>query len=262
MAIIVVAAVSVLLVLAGGAAAWWRWDGDRQPRVEDAVAVMTRAVADAVVAAGPTAAVAVSGVLRSTECRINAFRQGGIFTANADVYTDPGGEEALITAMAEPLSRSYPIRRGAAVAGVRPASADLPAGVRLSIRRLSAGWLSVSARTGCSLGSAPASVEEPVDPTAREAITAVFAALGTRPTSFKAHRLPCAQGSTVTVAAVSEPADSAGLRARLAATIPAQAHRLAAGTSNRVAYRAGTVSVIVAASDDGTSVTSQYTVVC
>jgi hypothetical protein len=63
------------------------------------------------------------------------------------------------------------------------------------------------------------------------------------------------------VAAVSRPTDSARLDQRLT-TVPAGAHRFAAGSANRVAYRDGPVSVVVAASDDSTAVTIQHTVSC
>lgn len=256
-------AVLVLLAGAVGAgAAWWRWDTDRQPQVRDAVAAMTRAVADAVTAAGPSVAVAVSGVVRSTDCRINPVRRGGLFSANADLYTRPGEEEDVVTAMATALSRSYAVRRAVAVSGFRPLEADLPPGIRLSVRRLSQGWLAVSARTGCSLGSAPSPATDPVDPAARDAVTALFAGLGTRPASFTTHRLPCPQGSITTVAAVSEAADTADLTTRLSAVVPADAGLFDPGDANRVVYRAGAASVVVAASDDGTSFTSQYTVSC
>jgi hypothetical protein len=262
---VLIVVVTALVLLAGGVAAgaaWWRWDTGRQPQVRDAVAAMTRAVADAVTAAGPSVAVAVSGVVRSTECEINSLRRGGIFSANADLYTRPGEEEDVVTAMAETLSRSYAVRRGVAVSGFRPLEADPAPGVRLSVRRLSQGWLGVSARTTCSLGSAPSPAGDPADPAARDTLTAFFTSLGTRPASFTTHRLPCAQGSITTVAAVSEPADTADLNTRLAAVVPAAAGLFDSGDSNLVVYREGAVSVTVAASDDGTSVTSQYTVVC
>jgi hypothetical protein len=254
-----------LVVLGVGVVAavvWWRWDTARQPAVLDAVPTMRRAVADAVVAAGPGAASAISGVVRSSQCRISAVRQGGVFTARADLYTDPGGEDALITGIAEQLSDTYPVRRGAAVSGTRPLEADVGQGVRLAVRRLGAGWLTVSARTGCSLGTVAGQQSPPAGGPAAAAITATFAALGTRPASFVAHQLDCPGGSLITVAAVSEPVDSAGLRARLAAAVPVGARRFASGESNRVAYRNGAVSVIVAASDDGTTVTGQYTAGC
>jgi hypothetical protein len=44
--------------------------------------------------------------------------------------------------------------------------------------------------------------------------------------------------------------------------VPVAARRFASGRSNRVVYRDGDVSVIVAASDDGTAVTGQYTTTC
>jgi hypothetical protein len=254
-----------LLVVGVGAVAavvWWRWDTARQPVVVDAVPMMRKAVADAVTAAGPEAAVAVSGVVRSSQCRINAFRDGGIFTARADLYTDPGGEDALITGIVQQLSGAYAVRRGAAVSGTRPAEADLGQGVRLTVRRIGAGWLTVSARTGCSLGAAPGQQTPPADSAGVAAITATFAALGTRPASSVQHRLDCPGGSLITVAAVSEPVDSARLGTRLAAVVPAGARQFESGSSNRVVYRAGEVSVIVAASDDGSTVTSQYTTDC
>jgi hypothetical protein len=256
---------ALLVVVAGGVAAgaaWWRWDTARQPTVGDAVAVMDRAVADAVVAAGPEAAVAVSSVVRSAVCRINAFRQGGVFTANADLYTDPGGEDRLITVMAQRLSPAYPVRRGAAVSGVRPLQADVAGGIQLSVRKLSEGWLSISARTGCSLGRAASPAPASPGNAGAAGITTLFARLGTRAASFSQHRLECSDGAIVTVAAVSQPADSSRLNDRLAASVPKSAHRFASGESNRVAYRDGPVSVIVAATDDGTAITSQYTTSC
>lgn len=256
--------VAAVLVAAGtwAVAAWWRWDTARQPTVRDAVTAMDRAVADAVVAAGPAAAVAVSGVVRSSVCRINFLHSGGAFTANADLYTDPGTEDTLITRIAQQLSGAYPVRRGPAVSGIRPLVADLAGGVELSVRSLGGGWLVVSARTGCSLGSATAPASPQAGAAATAGITALFAQLGTKPASFTEHRLDCRAGAIVTVAAVSEPVDSADLSRRLAAAVPAGVHPFAAGGSNRVAYRNGDVSVVVAASDDGTSVTSQYTTTC
>jgi uncharacterized membrane protein len=254
----------VLVVLLGvvAGAVWWRWDTARQPTVADAVPAMRRAVAEAVVAAGPTAVVAVSRVVRSSVCRLNALRDGGVFTAKVDVYTGPGAEEALVDQVEQRLAGRYPARRGAASSGVRPLEADAGPGVLLAVRRVDAGWLTISARTGCSLGTAPPPATPPATGTGAAAITTAFAALGTRPASFVEHRLDCPSGQIVTVAAVSEPADSSALAQRLSAVVPPGARRVPAGASNRVTYREGPVSVVVAASDDGTTVTAQHTVGC
>ena len=254
--------VAVLGLSTVAAVAWWRWDTARQPVVTDAVPAMRRAVADAVLAAGPAAAVAVSGVVRSSRCRINAVRAGAIFTIRADLYTDIGGEEALITGIAGQLSGSYPVSRGTAGAGVRPLEADAGQGVRLAVRRIGPGWVTVTARTGCSRGTDPVRPSSPPGGPGTAAITAAFAALGTRSASFVTHQLDCPQSSLTTVAAVSEPADSARLAERLTTALPAGARIFASGDSNRIAYRDGAVSVIVAASDDGTTITSQHTSGC
>ena len=263
--LVVIGAVALLLVVAGGATAgalWWRWDTARQPTVGEATAAMDRAVSDVVVAAGPNAAVAVSGVVRATECQINVFRHGGVFTANADLYTDPGGEDSLISAIAQRLSAAYPVHRGPAVAGVSPLQADVTGGVELSVRKLSEGWLSVSARTPCSLGKAAAPAAAAAGDAGAAGINAVFARLGTRAASFSQHRLDCATGAIVTVAAVSQPVDSSRLGERLTAALPTGAHLFASGESNRIAYRDGDVSVVIAATDDGTAITTQYTTGC
>jgi hypothetical protein len=55
--------------------------------------------------------------------------------------------------------------------------------------------------------------------------------------------------------------DITRLAERLAAAVPVDARRLASGESNQV-DRDGAVSVIVAASDDGATVTSWYTTGC
>lgn len=256
--------VTSLMVVAGlvaaGGAVWWRWDTARRPAVDDAVPAMRQAVVAAVTAAGPAAVVALSRVVRSSACRLGPLREGGVFTAKADLYTDPGREEALVDLVERGLAGRYPARRAPAVSGVRALEADPAPGVSLAVRRVDAGWLTVSARTGCSLGAAPAPAAPPAGSDGAAAVTTIFAALGTRPASFVEHRLDCPTGPVVTVAAVSEPADSAGLAERV--VVPPGARRVPAGASNRVTYRDGAVSVIVAAADDGTTVTAQHTVGC
>jgi len=249
-------------VLGGAVAGWWRWDTDRRPHVDRVVADLNAAVADVVVAAGAGAAVAVSPVVESARCRLG-LHHGGLFSARADLYTDPGGEDALITEIAQRLPARYGASRGPAVAGFRALRGGLGDGVSVAVSRLSPGWLTVVAKSACSLGSAPAP-RPPAGPTpATAALTQLLGGLGTRPASLRDQRVSCAAGGDVdTVSAVSEPVDTAGLAGRLTSIVPTGAHQFTAGDANRVGYRAGTVSVIVAATDDGTAVTAQYTTVC
>jgi hypothetical protein len=257
----VVAGVVVLAALAGAGAAWWHWDTGRQPQVGDVVAAMNRAVADVVVAAGPGAAVAVSPVVRSTDCHLGFLRTGGIFSARADLYTNPGGEDALITAIGQRLPAGYAATRGPLIAGARSLQATSGA-VSVAVQRLSPGWLGVIARSACSLGKAAAPAPAAATGPAESALTGLLAHLGTKPATSTEQQVACATGNIVTVSAVSEPVDSSRLATRLAAAVPATATRFASGDSNRVVYRDGTTSVIIAASDDGTSVTAQYTTAC
>ncbi|MDI6097368.1 hypothetical protein QLQ12_01970 [Actinoplanes sp. NEAU-A12] len=251
----------VLLVAAAGGAAWWRWDTQRQPRVDDVVTDMNTAVADAVAAAGEDAAVAVSPVVAAADCRLGPLRPGKIFTGKADLYTDPGGEDALITTIERNLPPRYAAGRGTAVAGVRPLQADIGT-VTLSVRRLSPGWLAVTARSRCSLGAAT----EPAAPTGAApgitAVTQLLAAAGTRPAGITEQRLRCTTGDIVTISAVSERTDTGDLTDRLAPALPSTARRFTTGDANRISYRDGPVSVIVASSDDGTAITAQHTTGC
>jgi hypothetical protein len=258
--LIAVAVVAALVVTAAAGAVWWRWDGDRQPRVDDVVDSMSTAVADAVVAAGQEAAVTVSAVVAAAECPLGLLRRGRVFTAKADLYTDRGAEESLITSIEQGLGGRYTTRRATAVAGVRALEADVGT-VRLSVRRLSPGWLAVTARSGCSLGTVATGTAGDATPGVT-AVTAMLAAVGTRPAGLTEQRLRCPAGSIVTVSAVSGPVDAARLSARLDGTIPDGARRFTAGDANRIAYRDGPTSMVVAASDDGTAVTVQHTTSC
>ncbi|MEU4163514.1 hypothetical protein [Actinoplanes sp. NPDC026670] len=258
--LLIAAVVVTLLVAVAGFAVWWRWDGDRQPRVGDVVATMNTAVADAVVAAGENAAVTVSAVVAAAECELGFLRRGRVFTAKADLYTDPGGEESLITTIEQGLTGRYVTRRSDAVAGVRALQADVGP-VRLSVRRLSPGWLAVTARSECSAGSVGTGTADPATP-GGAAVTSLLATVGTRPAGLTEQRLKCPNGEIVTVSAVSEPVDAGRLATRVNATVPAGARQFAAYDANRVAYRDGPTSVVVAATDDGTAVTAQHTTNC
>lgn len=255
-------ALLVVAVLVVGGAAWWRWDDSRQPVVRDAIGAMTSAVAAVVVAAGSDAAVAVSAVVPSTSCMLNLLTTGSQFTAAADLYTDPGTEDTVITTIAQRLPAGYAARRGPATAGVRPLEADVTGGVLLSVRKVSVGWLTITARSGCSRGTAPAATQPPAGSSATAAITSAFGTLGTTPASFSQVSVPCATGRLTTVSALSAPADSSHLTDRLLPSVPATAHVFSASGSNRLVYRIGQVSTVIAASDDGTTITAQQTTGC
>ncbi len=93
-------------------------------------------------------------------------------------------------------------------------------------------------------------------------MSGILTTLGASAGQMHRQTLPCPSGgSLVTITAISERTDSGNLAERLAGHLPAQARPYAA-TANRVAYRTGAVSVIVAASDDATAVTVRYTIAC
>lgn len=258
----VLTGVCSLALVTGGATWWWRWDTARQPHVGGATAAMDRALADAVTAAGPGAAVAIGPAVPSAACRLGPLHHGHVFTAKADLYTNPGGEDALLTAMQQRLPPGDAATRGTAVGGVRPLRASVDAAVSLAVEPVSPGWLTVDVRSQCSLGTAAAPGSSPGRSDGTDTLATVLQRLGTRAATTTQQRVPCGSGSIVTLSAISEATDTSHLDARLGSLIPAGATRFATAGANRVTYRAGNVSVIVAASDDGTEITAQYTSSC
>jgi hypothetical protein len=264
--LLVFAGVPLVLIglLASAGVLWWRWDTGRQPKVADDIPVMDRAIADTVVAAGDQAAVAISGVFRATTCDLGVLREGGQCNRSADLYTEPGGEDALIGRIAAGLPAAYQASRGTPVGGnAAPLSATAGQRVQLSVRQLGEGWVTARATTGCTGGRQPrAGAGDSSAGPAAGTINRLFAALGTGPAHVAQHTVACpAGGNLVTTAVVSRPAESTDLGSRLAPLLPAGARRFAS-PANRVSYRAGAVSVTVSASDDSTAVTARYTSGC
>ena len=183
------------------------------------------------------------------------------YARSADLYLDPGGEDALIGAVAAALPSEYRRQRGAATGhGAAPLTAQVGGSVTLTVAQLGDGWVRATAQSDCRTAgstSAPAPAG-----TAAAAIAVLLNSLGTAPDSMHANVLPCTGGGhTVTWAAVSGTVDSGQIQNRLAPAVPPTARRFAS-PANRLPWRDGHTSVIVAASDDGTHVTVQYTVDC
>jgi len=253
---------TVLVVAAGAAIAAWRWDASRDPKVGTAIPDMDRAVSDVLTAAGDAPAIAVSGLVRAATCPLGLLRTGGRYSRTAELYVAGGDEDALIGRIADRLPTAYRAQRSTSSSGsAQPLSADVSSGVRLSVRQLGPGWVVVDAATGCVAGPAATDDSSPAtgDP-AIPAIDTVLGALGTAAASFSTATVACPSGRTGTVAAISRPTDSGRLGERL--VIPAGARNYPVASANRVAYRDGAVSIVVAASDDGTAITVRRTTTC
>ncbi|MGI5214396.1 hypothetical protein [Plantactinospora sp. CA-290183] len=254
----------VVVLFAAVGVVWWRWDSARQPDVTDDVPRMNEVIAAALVAAGDEAAVAMSGVYRAATCSLGPFRGGGQFTRTADLYTDPGSEDALISRIAAGLPSSYRVGRGGtAVSGnAAPLTASL-GGVQLSVRHLGPGWVTARARTGCTGGAQGSDgAGDASGGAAGETIDRLLSTLGASAGEAYRHSVDCPTGGqVVTLAVLSRPTGSAALAERLRGSVPAGARQFTS-PSNRISYRQGPVSVIVAASDDSTAVTARHTTMC
>jgi hypothetical protein len=238
----------------------WLADLNRQPHVDDSIGAMDTAVASVLTAAGDRAATAISGMVRSTTCTVGTLRHpGGDYTRAADLVTDAGTESDLLSRVAVGLSSRYAVQQ---VSGGQALDAGVGHGVHLHVYRLGDGWLTVQASTDCVIG--PGAVDPtptPLTGPAEETITNLLSHLGTRAAETHIDNIRCSHGGESTAVAISEPTNSAGLADRLQGALPADAHPYRS-TANRVAFRDGSASVIVAASDDATEVSVRYTQPC
>ena len=254
-ALVAAAALAVQVTAAG---AVWRYARPALPPLAAAVPALDRAIAQVVAAAGDRAAVAIGPLVPVASCQDTPLARGIRVSRTADLYTDPGQEDALIGRVAGALPAGEHARRGTPVGGgPPPLTADLGSGVNLHVTQLGQGWLAAIAATGCRAVGRPAgSVPAPAAATA--AATRLLAALGTTATTWRTDSVSCPAGSIVTVATISAETDADNLRNRLADAVPATARRFVSG-ANRLAWRDGGTSVVVAASDDGRHITVQDT---
>ncbi len=255
--LVAVSAALALALQATIATVVWQHTRPRLPALAPVAPILERAIAAVV-----TAAVAVSGVVPYTSCQNTFLAPGSRFNRSADLYTDPGAEDTLIQRIADALPASEHPRRSSPVGGgAAPPSADLGGDVHLRVSQLGRGWLETVAETGCRT----ATHTEPVDTTppadAVTAVTRLLAALGTTPTTWQVQTVTCPTGAITTVATISRATNTDNLPARLSGAVPATARRFTSG-ANRLAWRDGATSVIVAASDDGTHITAQRTTIC
>jgi len=240
----------VVAVVVGAAALGVRWYRSRGPYLRDVSSSLQGGIAALLVAGGDDAAVTIDGVVRTRSCPRGPLRGGGIYTGGVEYYVSPGAEGALLSAIAARLS--------GAVLTDGVVSASLGSGVTTSVRQLGDGWLVGTVATACVSGptqltDTPVADSPPLD--------AVLQHLGTRPAALHRTTITCPSGGTaVTTAGLSLPTSSQNLAQRL--PVPPGAHGYPTPGSNRVAYRDGNASVIIAASDDGTAITAQYTTGC
>ncbi|HEY1488331.1 MAG TPA: hypothetical protein VGF84_19640 [Micromonosporaceae bacterium] len=248
--------VIVVILAVAGAVIYRDVRPHHAPTVSTVTPSLDRAIAGVVAAAGDTAAATVTELVPTTSCD-----GGSIYTVTANLYTNAGGEGAVIDRIAAAVPASQQPRRSAALNGGASAlHADLGAGATLQVIQLDAGWISATATSGCrSAPSAPPSVPAPA--AAATALTRSLSALGTAPTTFHTDEVACANGAIVTVSTASGPLDLTGIHAKLA-TLPPAGVTVFASTADRIAWRSGDVSTVIGAADAGTHVDAQQTTGC
>jgi hypothetical protein len=230
--------------------------------VADALPTLDRAIADVAGAIGGDAAIALSGLTPAKACRAGG-QAGLIYTRKLDIYLARGDEDGLVTIISGRLPAAYRPHREQALSGaVRPLSAAPGPGVQLTVRQLGEGWLTATAQTDCRASGARAS--EPAsshEPTVTGAVDAILTRLHTHSDQWNRRQLACPTGTLATTVAISAPTDSDDLPARLAEVVPATARQYPSN-ADRLAYRDGPTSVVVAPTDDGAAVTVRYTTAC
>jgi len=260
----VAVAITAVLGVAVGATAFVVWQHVR-PRLATLAAAkpaLDRAIATVVTAAGSDAAVSVTGLVPTTSCERAFLAKGSRFTRTANLYTDPGGENAVIDQVAAALPASdHPVRGAPSPSGISGLTAVLGDGISLQVIAIADGWLAATAETDCRTGQVDPAPAGPEPASLVDPVTQLLAALGTRPAGFHTESVTCPGGRITTLDSASAPTSTGNLAGRLARVIPAGARRFQS-TSNRLAWRQGAVSTIVAASDDGSEIDVQRTTAC
>jgi hypothetical protein len=260
--IVAVAAVLALIAQAWAATAVWNHTRPRLPALAAVAPLLDKAIAATVSATGDRAAVAIAGVVAYTGCEKTFLAKGSRFNRVADLYTDPGTEDALIATVADRLpADDHPTRTTPIGGGAAPLTADLGSGVHLRLSQLGDGWLQAVAETDCRTGHPHPEPAPAADPPGKDTVDHLLTALGTATDTWHTDTIACPGGPLTTLSAISRTADTGNLPRRLATLAPADAHRFAS-PSNRLAWHDTTGSTIVAASDDGTHITVQHTTPC
>ncbi len=249
-------AVLVVLIAGAGVLTWRQLHPNTPTRaaVASAVPGLDSAIAEVVAATGDGAAVTVSGLVPTTSCS-----GGRLYTVTADLYTNPGDEAALIDRIAAALPASmHPSRSPGLGGGAETLNATLGGGDQLQIIQLDTGWVAATATTDCRADrTASPSPAAPAD----QALTSVLAALDTTPTTWHSDAVVCASGRITTLSTASQPISLDGIAARLA-QLPPRGAIVFTSPSDRISWRVGPVSTVIAAADSGTHLTAQTTTSC
>jgi hypothetical protein len=263
------AAVALVAAQATTALLVWQHTRPRLPPLAPVAATLDQAIAAVVTAAADHAAIAVSGVVAYTACQNTILAKGSRFNRSADLYTDPGTEDTLLATIAGRLpAADHPQRATPIGGGAAPLIANLGGQIQLRVAQLGQGWLEAVAETDCRSGTpAPAVPAPSTQPRPSKAsVDQLLYALGTGVDSWHTDTVhtdtvTCPAGQIITLSAISRATTTDRLPTRLAPLLPAGAHTFAS-PANRLAWRDGADSVIVAASDDGTHLTVQHTTGC
>lgn len=155
------------------------------------------ALAQVVVAAGPDTVAALSGYALSEGCRITMVRAGTGLSRAIRLYTEVGGERALLERLAAGLPADFQARMPRPIGTASPAlRADADNFVALRGHTTAPGEVLVEAEAGCRNGSDLGVSELAADPTPAERVTAesVLRALAARELRWRAYQVPCPGG--------------------------------------------------------------------
>ena len=188
---VIVAAVLASLLSAGAVALVWQYARPRLPTLAAATPTLDGAIALVVAAAGDNAAVAVSGLVPSSSCQHTFLAKGSRYTRTADLYTDPGEENAIIDSIAGALpATEHPVRSSDRAAGRESLTADLGDGIQLQVLAVGAGWLAATAIADCRTGG-QAQPTPATDVAALTApVTGLLSHLGTTLAGFHTDAVP------------------------------------------------------------------------
>jgi hypothetical protein len=228
-----------------------------QTTVASAQPTIDRAITNVVAAAGSGPVVVVSPFVKTQTCKITPVRSGVEYVRSVSLIAAPGTESALLKTIADGLPASYGAKSGPG--NVLNLYADAGDYVGLVGAVPAPGEIEVKAESGCrDEGPKPTEPAAPsLDSAEMAPVRTVLTGLGasTGMTTTSAAEVPCldGRGQLRTVSVQIPPGlVTVPLNTALANLVP---HPITS-SANLVAYRSGSVDVVVAKDSSGTTISS------
>lgn len=185
----------ILVVAAVGYAMYGTPSAREQTTIIQAQPTVDAAVADLATAGEAMAVPAISGYAQTGTCDVTPVRPGARYERDVRFYTAPGGEPALLRALADRMPGRYHARLGRTPGGaVTSVTADAGDFVGVRVERSLPGEVRATVTTGCRVLGGEVAPEPATSAADRTRVEFILDALGVRPDAWRTWEVPCQVG--------------------------------------------------------------------